>query len=362
MDKTEDLQKDVKEIEKDESNINNETENKSSKKSTSKTQTKKSSGKHSATKTTKKKTSKSNNSKRKDTDEKQDDLENESNSDNLVAQIENVVEELKREDVDKENVNGNNETTDKENDDKETTDKEDVDKETDDTENDNEKIVDKEDNKQEDQIKTDNEENDEIKENTNENNDEINTEENEEKSSQIEKTDVTNTETEDEKNKLIDPDVLKIDELEKIKNEIKENKRSKRFSDEKQKKYREILKNILLGILINIYLLFLLLGKKSMGVIEYINDLKVFILIEALISILLLEIAYYKKNKKLIIHSIEMLGLGTITVLILDLLNRQSEKLNIAFAVITGVFTLYYLIKIIVIAILKTEKNENGNI
>ena len=55
-------------------------------------------------------------------------------------------------------------------------------------------------------------------------------------------------------------------------------------------------------------------------------------------------------------HGFEMIGIGTATLLILDLFNRQSTKITLAFAIITIAFTAYYLLKILVISLRKNIK------
>ena len=161
-----------------------------------------------------------------------------------------------------------------------------------------------------------------------------------------------------EKKELVNPDIIKKNELETIKEEIKNNKKQKKSSEKKQSKYKELLKNNLIGIVVIVYFLALIIGKNAINTIEYITDLKVFVIIEAILSIIIIERAYKKDTFSIAIHGLEMLILGGSTVLILDLFNRQNDKLNLVFAILVGVFTLYYLIKLLVIAIKKDKKKK----
>ena len=142
---------------------------------------------------------------------------------------------------------------------------------------------------------------------------------------------------ESDKKELVNPEVIKKNELDTIK---------------------EALKNNLIGIVVIIYFLALIIGKESINTIEYITDLKVFIILETIISIVIIEKAYKKDTFSIAINGIEMLVLGGSTVLILDLFNKQNDKLNLVFAILVGIFTFYYLLKMLVLAIKKDKKKK----
>ena len=156
--------------------------------------------------------------------------------------------------------------------------------------------------------------------------------------------------------KLIDPKVFKDNELETIRKELNNNKKISKSKGNKQEKYKEIFKNSLIFIFIELYFLILLIGQYTIGTIEYITNLKIFILVELVVSIILFEISYKKENSKLAWHGIEMVLLGASTVLILYLYSRQSNIINTVFAIIAGAFLIYYIVKMIVI-MLKKKKN-----
>ncbi len=162
-------------------------------------------------------------------------------------------------------------------------------------------------------------------------------------------------ENEELSEELIDPKVFKDNELETIKKELKDNKNLNKSKAKRQEKYKEIFKNSLIFIFIELYFLILLISKSTISTIEYITDLKLFILIELVVSIILFEIAYKKDNSKLAWHGIEIILLGATTILILELYSRQSSIINTVFAIIAGTFIIYYIIKMFIIALKKQK-------
>ena len=157
---------------------------------------------------------------------------------------------------------------------------------------------------------------------------------------------------------LIDSNKINETELKTIKEEIKKNKKDKKSTEEKQQKYKEILKNLLICMFIFIYIIALIIGSKTLGAIKYITNLKTFIMVEVLISIFIFENSYSKDNFLIGLHGIELLTVSGLTILLLDLFNKQSEFLSLAFAIITGIVLIYYLIKVLVIAIKKNKNNK----
>ena len=144
--------------------------------------------------------------------------------------------------------------------------------------------------------------------------------------------------------------------LEKIGEEIKKNKeKKKKVAKSKDKKYKIILTNIMVAITIVVYFALLILGKQKIPTIEYINDLKTFIIFEVVIAIVLFEKAYKQDNSYLMIHGIEVTILGSATVWILDLFSKQNEAINMYMIITMSVFVLYYLVKSLVI-VLRNKK------
>ncbi len=156
-------------------------------------------------------------------------------------------------------------------------------------------------------------------------------------------------------NTPIDLKSLKYEELDAIKNEIKNNKKSNSSKGKRQAKYKEILKNTIIFILIQIYFIILNVARFQVSNIPYLVSLKVLILVEAIASIVIFEIAYKKDSGSLGLHGVEMLAIGASTICLLDLVNRQNKYIKFVSAAIIGIFILYYLIKIFVISIKKKK-------
>ncbi len=154
---------------------------------------------------------------------------------------------------------------------------------------------------------------------------------------------------------LIDPEIIKRTELEQIHKELQNNKKAKRIDAGKKLKRKEIFKNELIIIFIELYFIVLVLSNNNFSTIEFISDLKIIALIEVFMAVILFEIAYKKEDEKIGLHGIEMTALGISTMILLNLYSNQFSHLNIALAVIIGIFTLYFLIKMFVIAIKKKK-------
>ena len=158
------------------------------------------------------------------------------------------------------------------------------------------------------------------------------------------------------KNSLINQNAINKNELDTIKNEIKQNKKEKKSSKKTQLKYKKILKNTLIAISILIYFIVLIIGKDLISTIKFITDLKVLILIEVLSSIIIFEISYKQDNFSFAMHGLEILAMAISTVITLDFVNKQNENINYVFAIFVVVFTIYYLIKNLVLALKKEKK------
>ena len=72
-------------------------------------------------------------------------------------------------------------------------------------------------------------------------------------------------------------------------------------------------------------------------------------------SIALFEFAFRKDRGDVAINGIEMVGIGSITILILNLFNTGSQKINLAIAGAIILINVYYIVKSIVIALKKSK-------
>lgn len=143
------------------------------------------------------------------------------------------------------------------------------------------------------------------------------------------------------------------EQLEEINEEIVNSKVSKRRKNDK--KYKKVMKNLIISFVIIIYFGLLILGNKNIPAIEFIRDLKTFSIAEAIITIIIFEVAYKKDNDELALHGIEMLAIASITVVLLNLYSNESSITNIFMAISIGVATIYYLIKSLIVAIRKKK-------
>ena len=90
-------------------------------------------------------------------------------------------------------------------------------------------------------------------------------------------------------------------------------------------------------------------------ILTLFTDLKTFIIAELVMSIALFEFAFRKDRGDVAINGIEMIGIGSITILILNLFNTGSQKINLAIAGAIILINVYYIVKSIVIALKKSK-------
>lgn len=183
------------------------------------------------------------------------------------------------------------------------------------------------------------------------------------KSKDTKKTDVNNIKksiiSNEEKNKnqnsnaIMRNDEIKIDteKLETIKKEISENKNKTKIQN--QKIYINIFQNLIIGVIAVIYFLLIILGQQRIPAIEFITDLKTFIIFEVIASICIFEVAYKKDSGKMVLHGIEMIAIASSTLIILSLYGRGSNKYIFVIIISTAIICIYYLIKSLIIKIKK---------
>lgn len=160
---------------------------------------------------------------------------------------------------------------------------------------------------------------------------------------------------EKEPTELIKSEDIKIDDsqLETIKKEIKNNKQ--RSAKQRDKKNKEILKNIIIGAVAVAFFGLLCLGEQNIPTIQFIKDLRTFTIAEMIATIVIFEIAYKKDSDTIALHGIEMLSISSMTLLVLGLYGRGSDKTGLLIAISVTIITLYYLIKSLVIGLKKTK-------
>ncbi len=179
-----------------------------------------------------------------------------------------------------------------------------------------------------------------------------------------------------------DEEEIKVKEIKKIVAERKSNKNNSK-EEEKQKKeniekmlltistnkkipkdilrniYSNVFQNLAIAIIVMAYLFFIILGCFNIEKIVYEKDIKVFTGILFIITIFLIETAYKKKNTKLTIHSIECLVLAICNLFFIYFYTIFFEKYHLIVGLISISFGIYYVIKSIIIFIMRRRKYFN---
>ena len=147
------------------------------------------------------------------------------------------------------------------------------------------------------------------------------------------------------------------EQLDTIADEISINKKNSQSNIEKNKKYKDVLKNVFVWILFVAYFGILLLGKEKIPTIDFIKDLKIITIMDLIVSIVLLEIGLKKDSSSLFIYGIELIFIGGTTMYILELVGKQNQNINIWISAIIGVTVLYYIAKSIILILRTSNKN-----
>lgn len=147
---------------------------------------------------------------------------------------------------------------------------------------------------------------------------------------------------------------MKKNTMELIEEEIKE--RKKVPEEVKLKIRKEIINNLLLALFVVSYFIFINLGYRNIKQTVFITDMNVFSISALLITILLFEQSYKKESGKLLAIGIEVFFIALITLVIPYAFYYLSDKYKIMAQVMGAVFTVYYLLKCLVIS-KKMKKN-----
>lgn len=174
----------------------------------------------------------------------------------------------------------------------------------------------------------------------------------EEKNEKVEnKTDATD---------LIKSEDIEIDEkkLSKINEEIKENKKKSRNNKIKNGKYVRILRNVVIAVVGIAYISIALMGSKRIPEKQYQLDLKVFIILGVIVAILLFEKAFKSDKFRFALVGIEVLVLSGATIMLLHLYRLQDSNILKYSKYFLLVWSVYYILKNIIIAIKRTDINK----
>lgn len=155
----------------------------------------------------------------------------------------------------------------------------------------------------------------------------------------------TNLEEKNEPKALIAKKEIEIDQekLQKIEEEIK--KQTTITEQKKSKIHKKIGQNMLLGIGIICYFLFLNLGFHNIKAEIFLKDLQVFSLIAIGTTIVVFEKAYKKEKGEIAIYGIELLIVSICTLISIYVKTNEQEKFTYLINGSSIVFAIYYIVK-----------------
>lgn len=160
-------------------------------------------------------------------------------------------------------------------------------------------------------------------------------------------------EKDSEKGKIAKKDQFDIEKLQSIEKEIK--KTRKKVSKDVNLKRTNILTNLFIAIFLNVYFAMLLKATINIPAIELLTDFRVFIIFEVICTIVLLEISIKRDSLIFFWFGIEMMFIGVATLAYMNLYGFNYPRMGLFTSLCIGTFTVYYLIKVIIIAIRKVK-------
>lgn len=160
-------------------------------------------------------------------------------------------------------------------------------------------------------------------------------------------------EKDSEEGKIAKKDQFDIEKLKSIEKEIK--KTRKKVSKDVNLKRTNILTNLFIAIFLNVYFAMLLKATINIPAIELLTDFRVFIIFEVICTIVLLEISIKKDSLIFFWFGIEMMFIGVATLAYMNLYGFNYPRMGMFTSLCIGTFTVYYLIKVLIIAIRKVK-------
>lgn len=160
-------------------------------------------------------------------------------------------------------------------------------------------------------------------------------------------------EKDSEEGKIAKKDQFDIEKLKSIEKEIK--KTRKKVSKDVNLKRTNILTNLFIAIFLNVYFAMLLKATINIPAIELLTDFRVFIIFEVICTIVLLEISIKKDSLIFFWFGIEMMFIGVATLAYMNLYGFNYPRMGLFTSLCIGTFTVYYLIKVLIIAIRKVK-------
>ena len=172
-----------------------------------------------------------------------------------------------------------------------------------------------------------------------------------------------------EKEQITQKEKTKNEKIENVKNKNKEEniqkmlqtiKNNKKIPKDILKKiYSNVFENLTISVIVMAYLFFIILGYFNIERVIFEVDLKVFTGCLFFLTIILMEVAYRKKNKKIGIHSIECLALSMLNLFFSYFYTVFFSKFALIVGGISISFGVYYIIKSIVIFFIMRNKFLN---
>lgn len=140
-------------------------------------------------------------------------------------------------------------------------------------------------------------------------------------------------------------------EEEKIISEFEEKiERTKKMpQDIENKLNKKLIENISMAIAIIVYFMSLIFGKERINATNYTNLLKTYTMCLGILSIIIFEFSYKKESVKSMYTGIEVLILSIVTMFSIYICKVQELKYIFYLALFAYEFSIYYLIKDILI-------------
>ena len=140
-------------------------------------------------------------------------------------------------------------------------------------------------------------------------------------------------------------------EEEKIISEFEEKieKTKKMPQDIENKLNKKLLENISMAIAIIVYFMSLIFGKERINATNYTNLLKTYTMCLGILLIIIFEFSYKKESVKSMYTGIEVLILSIVTMFSIYICKVQELKYIFYLALFAYAFSIYYLIKDILI-------------
>ena len=140
-------------------------------------------------------------------------------------------------------------------------------------------------------------------------------------------------------------------EEEKIISEFEEKieKTKKMPQDIENKLNKKLIENISMAIAIIVYFMSLIFGKERINATNYTNLLKTYTMCLGILSIIIFEFSYKKESVKSMYTGIEVLILSIVTMFSIYICKVQELKYIFYVALFAYAFSIYYLIKDILI-------------